>query len=87
MLDDDIDYESEWQNFLGDVADEIMIDEVFERSFSLADKTLKSLLLDKTEWLNEVLIENFQTKYSNLSVSKLDAVGTVINSVSTPNLS
>ena len=74
MLNDDIDYKLECHNFLCDVADEMMIDEVLERNFTLADETLKSLLLDKTEWLNEALIEDFQTKYRNISVSKLDEV-------------
>ncbi len=75
MLNNDIDIDSlvRHEIFCED-ADEIFFDEVYGQSFSLADKTLKSLLLDKTEWLNEVLIENFQTKYTSLSVSKLDEV-------------
>lgn len=75
MLNNDIDIDSlvRHEIFCED-ADEIFFDEVYGQSFSLAEKTLKSLLLDKTEWLNEVLIENFQTKYRNLSVSKLDEV-------------
>lgn len=74
MSNDGRDGKLEWHNFLCDIADDWIFDEVYSRNFPLADETLKSLLLDKTEWLNEAFIENFQTKYRQLSVSKLDEV-------------
>ena len=65
---------AEWDNFLCEVADEWLIDEVFARTFPVAENIFKSLLLDNVSWVDEAFIKNFQKRYENISLSKADEV-------------
>jgi len=73
-MSDEIDDAAEWHNFLCEVADEWMIDEVFTRIFPVAENIFKSLLLNNVSWVNETFIKDFQKKYENISLSKADEV-------------
>ena len=55
-------------------ADQLLEQEVWNKNFALANETLKWMLLDKVTWLNDVFIESFQSKYKDVSISKLDEV-------------
>ena len=44
------------------------------RDFKLAYNTLNLLLFDKTEWLDECFIEQFEMKYKNISLKIVDEI-------------
>ena len=75
MLDDHIDYDKFVRHeIFSELADKRIEEEIYRKIFPLADKILKWMLSDKVAWLNDQFIESFQSKYSDISLSKLDEV-------------
>jgi len=55
-------------------ADELDKEEILNKAFPLAEKTLIKMLSDKVSWVSNEFIDSYQNKYEGISVSKIDQI-------------
>jgi hypothetical protein len=70
MYKSTIDFYEEWV----DKGEVIFVPTLEYKDFKLAYNTLNLLLFDKTEWLDECFIEQFEIKYKNISLKIVDEI-------------
>ena len=54
--------------------DEADKEEILNKVFPLAEKTLIKMLSDKVSWVSDAFIDSYQNKYEGISVSKIDQI-------------
>jgi hypothetical protein len=75
VYDDGIDIDQVVRHdFFCEFADEMVKEEILNKAFPLAEKTLVQMLIDKVAWLNDAFIDSYQNKYNGISISKVDQV-------------
>ncbi len=73
-MSDEIDDRALRHEFLCKMADEWRVEETLIRTFPVAERILKGLLLEHIIWADEIFIKNFQMKYENLHLSPLEEI-------------